>query len=121
MTTHKLGMAPRKTPKLGSTADRFEKFHRANPHVLKDILVACDELWAANVRKASINMVFERLRWQHLITHGQNMKLNNSFRAYYARTVMVERPKMWTVGFFQVRKLQADSVGWSPNKQALGL
>ncbi len=115
-----LGLNIRQTHNEGSIADRFERFHRLNPHVLESILESCDELWASKVRKASIKLIFEHLRWKHLVTYGDDFELNNSFHSYYARVVLAMRPKLWAADFFETRSMRAD-VGWTPNLRALGL
>ena len=54
------------------------------------------------IRRTGIAAIFERLRWLYrLQTQGEEYRLNNTFRAYYARMVMERCPDL--AGFFEVR------------------
>ena len=103
-------------PSTDHLTRQFELFHRNNPHILNKVLEAADALWAVGVRKGSMKMIFEHLRWDHLLRHGRTLELNNNFHAYYARIVIQLRPKMWR--FFELRKQHIDYV---PDLVALGI
>lgn len=83
--------------------DRFERFHQANPHVFREIVRLAREAKERGMRHWSINGVFEVLRWVRQVeTMGDAWKLNNSFRALYARKVMDRCPDL--DGFFELRR-----------------
>lgn len=66
--------------------DRFEAFDRANPHVWQAIQRLAQDFLQRKFRRISINMIFELLRCDYSMkTGGDDYKLNNTFRALYAR------------------------------------
>lgn len=99
------------TPDYKATHDYiqegFEKFHADNPQVYSK-LVELAQLTKANGHKQiGIGLLWERLRFYYTIeTTGDRWKLNNSYRAYYARKIMNEVPSL--SGFFKTRKQWAD-------------
>lgn len=85
---------------------RFQAFHAENPHVyakLRELaLQAC-----ASGRKMGIAALFERLRWLSQVeTAGDPYRLNNSYRAPYARLLMAREPSLR--GFFTTRNDRTD-------------
>lgn len=91
-------------------AGRFQQFHNANPLVYASIRAIAMKMLASGWKRGSINMIFERLRWEHaIVTRGDAYKLNNSYRAFYARMLMAAEPTL--DGFFSVRSQQDE---WSP-------
>lgn len=92
----------------GTLADRFDEFHRNNPAVY-DALVRLAREWVAatNGRKVGIGALYEVARWQIAIATGDgDFKLNNDFRAFYARKLMAENTDL--DGLFELRRSQAD-------------
>ena len=92
-------------PRRGLYA-RFEVFHAENPQVytkLRELALQA----AASGRKVGIAALFERLRWWSQVeTTGEPYKLNNSYRAPYARLLMQEEPALR--GFFTTRQDRTD-------------
>lgn len=92
----------------GGRSPLFEKFllfHRTNPHVLDLLMTYTEQLQRRGRRRYGIGAVFERVRW-HLdveTTEDTGLKLNNNYRAYYARLMMLLRPSLGTI--FQTRAL----------------
>lgn len=87
----------------GNLQLQFEEFHRNNPDVFDEIVDICNELrWRRGFHRCGISLVFERLRWLRAIqTKGDEFKLNNNYRAFYARLVMFLYPGL--NGFFEIR------------------
>lgn len=82
--------------------DAFLKFHQANPHVYDKLLELSMLLKNHGRNKYSINGLFEVLRWQQaLATKGDAFKLNNNYRALYARMLMQNHQAL--ADFFDVR------------------
>ncbi len=92
-----------------TTAERFEAFNLANPHVL-DTMTALGRQWRARHgpdAKIGISALYERARWEiSFFTKDPDFKLNNDFRAYYARLIMLREPDL--AGLFELRKSEAD-------------
>jgi len=90
-----------------SIEQRFERFHRANPHVFRAIVQVARGARSRGLRRWSMNGVFEVLRWVRPVeTSGDEWRLNNSYRALYARLVMDRCPDL--DGFFEVRRRRAE-------------
>lgn len=97
--------------------ERFEAFHRANPSVLKVIISIARELRNAGMSKFGISLVYERIRWLYAIqTHGDDYKVNNDFRAFYARVAMCLCEDL--DGVFDIR---AQTNQYIPNFAALNI
>jgi hypothetical protein len=102
----------------GDTEQRFEAFHRMNPHVYGHIVEIALDLKGRGFTKGGMKMVFERLRWLYAIqTVGEEYKLNNNYTAYYARLVMETVPSL--DGFF-VTRLRQGQDPYVPDLVALG-
>lgn len=95
-------------PRQGSTIeDDFWRFHRENPHVYVR-LVELARTWRRRrgSRRLGIGMLFEVLRWEVAMrTTGEDFKLNNNYRSYYARLIMQREPDL--AGVFDTRRLHA--------------
>lgn len=94
-------------PTPGRTIEQdFWNFHRANPHVYDRLVQMCREAKGRGVRKLGIGMLFEVLRWEHMLrTAGDAFKLNNNYRSYYARLIMERNSDLR--GIFETRQLSA--------------
>jgi hypothetical protein len=82
---------------------QFAEFHQANPHVYSALRhLALDA--ARHGRRLGIGMLFEVLRWQYAMTttdEASEFKLNNNYRAFYARLLMEREPDL--DGYFETR------------------
>jgi hypothetical protein len=97
-----LAPADIEAPAPGDLAARFEQFHKFNPHVYKLIVQIAQDLQRRGHKRGGIAFIFERLRWLYAIqTQGEEFKLNNNYKAFYARKVMQENPSL--AGFFEIR------------------
>jgi len=93
-------------PNGESIEQAFERFHRENPHVYDELVALTTQLKRAGARRVGMGMLFEVLRWRtQLRTGGDEFKLNNNFRSYYARLIMWRRPEL--EGIFETRRLHA--------------
>ena len=92
--------------------ERFEMFHHANPHVYEKLVEIAFEAHSRGRRHWGIAALFERLRWiSQFETTGDPYKLNNDYRAFYARQLMKDHPQFR--GLFQVRDSAVDELIWS--------
>jgi hypothetical protein len=84
-------------------AQRAEAFHKANPFVFDALVNLSLSMRGQGHSKWSINGAFEVLRWQwSMHTTGDEFRLNNNFRAFYARKMMSDVPAL--DGFFETRQ-----------------
>lgn len=91
-------------PKPGETIEeRFEAFHAANPHVAETLAQMALELRRRGWKRYGIAALWEVLRFQRAMQTDSNepYKLNNDFRALYARLLMQQYPEL--DGFFEIR------------------
>jgi hypothetical protein len=86
----------------------FDRFHADNPKVYETLVRLARE-WVERTgrHKLGIATLFERARWEiALATTDADFKLNNSYRAYYARLIMLREPDL--AGLFDLRASEAD-------------
>ena len=91
-----------------STAEKFEQFHQDNPQVYATLCRLARE-WIARTgrQKVGIGALTERCRWEiALATSDPEFKINNNFRAYYARLLMAREPDL--ADLFELRRSMAD-------------
>lgn len=85
----------------------FATYHADNPHIYVKLREYALEAKRAGRKRLSINLLFERLRWYTTVeTQGDEFKLNNNWRAYYARLLMTQEPQL--AGMFETRRSKAD-------------
>lgn len=88
--------------------EAFWKFHGENPDVYEALKELAFDAHEAGRTRIGIGMLFEVLRWNRMIQRRQeSFKLNNNFRAYYARLLMKQNPEL--DGLFETRELTVPS------------
>jgi hypothetical protein len=93
-------VAPRHVP-AQTIGEAWAAFHGRNPDVYHRLVQLAR--WASDQgKRASINLLFERLRWEYTFaTFGDRYRVNNNFRALYAREIM--KCEVDLAGFFELR------------------
>ena len=87
--------------------EAFWRFHGDNPHVYSELVFLARRATRSGATHLGIGMLFEVLRWRHtLATGGDEFKLNNNYRSYYARLIMMNERDL--VGVFETRKLHPE-------------
>lgn len=85
--------------------DEVQAFHKAHPAVWELFVRFTLERIKAGFLHYSVNAIFERIRWESDVATdegGSTFKLNNNYRAFYARRFMRMYPE-WS-GFFRTRE-----------------
>jgi len=85
-------------------SERFEEFHRENPHVYDALVrLARRFIEATGKRKLGAQRLIEIARWDlEIATQGaEEFEINNTFRAFYARLIMWQEPDL--DGVFDLR------------------
>jgi hypothetical protein len=83
---------------------RFAVFHKANPNVYHRLQQRALEFAGRGRQRIGIAELAEELRYdQDLRTHGEPFKLNNSFRALYARLLIYRNPTL-LAGVIETRR-----------------
>lgn len=87
----------------------FRQFHRDNPHVYIQLVRLARRGRRSGATKLGIGQLFEVLRWRTMLaTTDPDFKLNNNYRAHYARLIMEQEPDL--AGAFDLRRSYADEV-----------
>jgi hypothetical protein len=90
-------------------ARRAQKFHEVNRHVFDKLVEIAREAKDSGLTHFGVAACFEQLRWTAMKvrkTKGDIYKLDNSFRAHYAR-MLNELPEF--DGFFRTRRSGVDT------------
>jgi len=88
----------------------FSRFHNENPRVWSLFERFTLEAIGAGRECYSANAIFERIRWHvDIETSGGEVKLNNNFRAYYARLFHARHPQRGE--FFRNRRRTSEDDG----------
>lgn len=87
-----------------SIREQFEQFDRTNPSVYKTLVRLTFQAVDAGRSRLGIGMLWERLRWERFIQRDpeETYKLNNNYRALYARKLMDDYPEF--DGLFETRR-----------------
>ena len=84
-------------------AEKFDAFHEKNPQVFVLLeSMAKEMIESRNRRKIGIGLLCEVLRWNYYMnTNDPNseFKINNNYRAHYARMLVSAHPE-WEDVFF---------------------
>ena len=89
-------------------AAKFWKFHIDNPHIYHRLVDLAVQLKENGVEQYGMGSLFEVLRW-HWATgtaRGEEFKLNNNYRPFYARLIMKNVTSL--DDFLAIRDSQAD-------------
>jgi len=85
--------------------EKFETYDEANPHIYDLFYRFAKETLDRGYSHYSANAIFERIRWYvDIETEGDQLKVNNNYRPYYARKLMESHQEFSS--FFRVRELQ---------------
>lgn len=86
--------------------DHFKVYHAENLHIYAAFKSYAFQLIAAGAQQLSAYLIFERMRFESLISGNDGYKLNNNYRPYYARLFMQDYPEY--EGIFTIRSTQAE-------------
>lgn len=90
------------------SAEKFAEYLAANPEIYDALRRFALEAKRAGRARLGIGALCERVRWYTDIeAKGDGFKINNSFRAHFARLLMEREPEL--AGFFETRKSKADA------------
>lgn len=83
----------------------FQQYHNDNPEVWNQFKLYTFRTKERGFSNYSANGIFEIIRWHTGVKIGKDgFKMNNNYRADYARKMMDEYPEF--KGFFRVRELK---------------
>jgi len=91
----------------GTIRDAFDEFHQRHPEVLEQLRRRALRAQRRGYQPG-IAALFEVLRWGHgmaRVTGADEFKLNNNFKAHYARLLMQTTPEL--SGFFELRQARS--------------
>jgi hypothetical protein len=98
-----------RTGKRDPVREKYQAFHRDNPHVYDSLVDMARLLKGHGHERYGIAALFETLRYQSAISTNDAsspFKLSNDYKPYYARDIMRQNPDL--EGFFEIKKARAD-------------
>lgn len=84
-----------------TNADYFKVYHAENPDIYEAFKMYAFQLLASGVVRLSAYLIFERMRFESLVSGSNRWRLNNNYRPYYARLFMQDFPEY--EGVFEIR------------------
>ena len=94
------------TPLTGK-AQRFEQFHKDNPHVYREMCRFAREWMSRGGTRLGVDMLLGRVRWEvSTPTTGIEYKIANDHKPFYARLMMYQEPDL--AGLFETRPAEAN-------------
>lgn len=95
---------------MPTVTERFQAFHRRNPHVYDLFRRFAVEALESGRPRFSADCVLHRIRWFEAVeTRGGAFKVNDAAGAFYARMLAAEDPRF--ARFFRFRASAADGRG----------
>ncbi len=93
---------------------KFEAYDKENPKVYEAFRKFAFQLREAGRKRASASLIFERIRWETAVSGNPEeglpaLKLNNNYRAFYARKLAEESP-IYFENFFETREQKSLAV-----------
>jgi hypothetical protein len=86
---------------------KFCLYDVENPHIWKEFQNLSFQLIERGFNKLSAELIYNQIRWLKYMQHGNDgFKINNNFKAFYARKFMKEFPVY--NGIFELRKSKFD-------------
>ena len=89
--------------------ERFEQFHRENPHVLQLLVNYTIQVKNRGFNHYSMRAIFERARWHVKIDSHKNrakFKLNDNYISRYVRLIEEKHPHL--KDFYFKRRLRVE-------------
>lgn len=91
--------------------EEVRAFHEAHPEVWRHCEQYAFDLVRAGRRRFGIGAIWERLRWESMVNPSAfgegELKLNNNYRAFYARALMKKYPEL--EDFFETRVQKSEN------------
>lgn len=91
-----------------SIEQAWREFDKENPQVYRVLVRLALEVYDRGIERIGIGLLWERMRWEMMMQAtdpSSEFKLNNNYRALYARKIMKEHPQL--EGLFATRKRRA--------------
>ncbi len=88
--------------------ERFEEYHKLNPHVYKRLVESALKLKEKGVDICGIRMLWEVMRWRSMMkVYGDEVyKYSDNFTSRYARLIMSQEPEL--DGFFHTKPIRTE-------------
>lgn len=84
-------------------AQRAVEFHTRNPAVYEKLVYYARQAVAHGHGRIGIELLWNRMRWDYFVKtdHPDDFKMNQNFKAWYARKIMAQEPDL--EGIFETR------------------
>lgn len=85
-------------------ATRAAEFHERNPRVYALLVHYAREAVRRGRSRVGIELLWNRMRWDYTVItdHGSDFKLNQNYKAWYARRIMENEPDLADI--FETRR-----------------
>lgn len=85
-------------------AQRAAEFHAANPGVYKTLVFYARQAKGYGRGRIGIELLWNRMRWDYMVKtdHDGDFKMNQNYKAWYARLIMQQEPDL--EGIFETRR-----------------
>ena len=91
---------------MRATWGSFYQYHRDNPGLYKRLVSMAYGLKAKGFTRYGMAGLFEVIRYENCSRYGEDFKIDNYYRAAYARLIMQKEPGL--EGFFTTRRSKLD-------------
>jgi hypothetical protein len=81
---------------------KFKAYHEANPQIYEAFKAYTFKAIAKQYKRFSAEFILNVIRWETAITGKEQFKINNNYKALYARLFMRDFPQY--EGYFETRK-----------------
>jgi hypothetical protein len=87
----------------GTLQEAFDCFHALKPWIYDKFCQTADLLIARGLTHASSTMILEAIKLEHALRAGEELKIANNHRAYYAKLWLEDhRPPAYPWRFFRM-------------------
>lgn len=85
-------------------ATKAAEFHEKNPHVYASLVMYARQAVRAGHLRVGIELLWNRMRWDWMLhtEHAGDYKLNQNYKAWYARRIMEREPDLADI--FETRR-----------------
>ena len=102
---------------MAEVSNPFLKYHAENPHIWQAFEMFALKVVNSGRKRIGTAMIYERMRWYSLFeSKGDEYKINNNYKADYARLFNEKYPQYQ--GFFPTRERKVKTTIKSPEELA---
>lgn len=93
----------------------FKEYHEKNPQIYRAFRAFTLKAIERGHKNFSAEFIFNVIRWETKVSGDDEYKLNNNFKAGYARLFMKDHPEH--EGFFRTRERKIEVIKYTTDRQ----